>query len=97
MAEKRKTFTKEYKSEIVKVVLDGGRSVPEVCREHGLGETSVYGWLKQARVDRGLVAKGTLTTPEKEELGLLRREVRELRRERDFFRQATAYFASAKR
>lgn len=97
MSKKRKRFTKEFKAEIVKLVLDGGRNVPEVCREHDLGETSVYNWVKQARVDRGQGSNGALTTQEKEELGLLRREVRELRKERDFFRQATAYFASAKR
>ena len=53
--------------------------------------------MKQARVDNGHGPAGALTTPEKEELGVLRREVRELRRERDFLRQATAYFAKAKR
>ncbi len=97
MAGKRKRFTKEFKAEVVKLVVNGGRSVPEVCREHDLGETSVYHWLKQARVDNGQGPAGALTTPEKEELGLLRRENRELRRERDFLRQATAYFAKAKR
>ena len=97
MSGKRRRFTKEFKAEIVKLVLNGGRSVPEVCHEHDLGETSVYGWVKQARVDNGNGPAGALTTQEKEELSLLRRENRELRRERDFLRQATAYFAKAKR
>ncbi len=94
---KRRKFTKEFKAEVVKLVLDGGRSVPDVCREQGLSESSVYLWVKQAQVDRGNGPAGALTTAEKEELTQLRRENRELRRERDFFEQATAYFAKGKR
>lgn len=93
----RRKFTKEFKAEVVKLVLDGGRSVADVCREQGLGESSVYGWVKQAQVDRGKGPANALTTAEKAELSQLRREVRELRRERDFFEQATAYFAKGKR
>ena len=94
---KRRKFTKEFKAEIVKLVLNGGRSVPELCREHGLGETSVYNWVKQARVDNGRGPAGALSSDEKEELSRLRKENRELRRERDFLTQATAFFARAKR
>ena len=65
MSGKRRRFTKEFKAEIVKLVLDGGRSVPEVCGEHGLGETSVYNWVRQAQVDRGQGPKGALTTEDK--------------------------------
>lgn len=72
-------------------------SVPDVCRKHELGESSVYSWVNQAQLDRGKGAKGALTTAEKTELARLRRENRELRRERDFFEQATAYFAKGKR
>ena len=97
MAKKRRRFNKEFKAEIAKLVLDGGRSVPDLCREHDLGETSVYGWVKQARVDRGHGPAGAVTSDEKEELSRLRKENRELRRERDFLTQATAFFARAKR
>ncbi len=97
MSGKRRKFTKEFKAEIVKLVVSGGRSIPEVCREHDLGETSVYNWVKQARVDNGQGPAGALMTPEREELGQLRKENRDLRRERDFLTQATAFFARAKR
>jgi len=39
MASKRKQrrkFSAEYKAEIVKLVVDGGQSVPSVCGKHGL-------------------------------------------------------------
>ena len=100
MAKSKKTrrkFSKEFKAEVVKLVLDGGRSVPDVCREQELGESSVYTWVKQAQVDRGKGPADALTTAEKAVVAELRRENRELRRERDFFEQATAYFAKGKR
>jgi transposase len=37
--------------------------------------------------------QGLLTTEEREELNRLRKEKRELRREKDFFRLAAAHFA----
>lgn len=96
MSKKRRKFTKAFKAEIVKLVLDGGHSVGEVCRRHELSDSCVYHWVKQARVDRGDTSSGSLTTAEREELALLRRENRELRRERDFLEQAAAYFAKGK-
>ncbi len=97
MKRQRRQFTREFKAEIVRLILDGGLSVPDVARDHDLGETSVYHWVKQARVDRGQGASGALTTEERAEMVRLRRENRELKRERDFFEQATAYFAKGKR
>ncbi|MDP7301828.1 MAG: IS3 family transposase [Pirellulaceae bacterium] len=84
MSGKRRKFTKEFKSEIVNLVRNGGRSVPDVAREYDLVETCVYSWVKQARVDSGNGPAGALMSQEKEELSRLRKENRELRRERDF-------------
>jgi hypothetical protein len=58
MSGKRRRFTKEFKAEVVKLVLHGGRGVPEVCREHGLGETSVYNWVKLIGVCTGGARQG---------------------------------------
>ncbi len=68
MAKKRRIFTKEFKAEIVKLVLDGGRSVPDVCRQHDVSESAVYQWVKQAQVDRGKGPAGALTAEEKQAL-----------------------------
>jgi len=35
---KRRVFTDDFKAEVVRLVLDGGRSVPDVRREHDLGD-----------------------------------------------------------
>jgi transposase len=50
-------------------------------------------WCRQAKVDTGKGPPGALTSDEKSELTQLRREVRQLRMERDFLKKTTAFFA----
>ena len=47
----RRKFTKEYKAEVVRLVLDGGKTVGEVSRDLDLTESAVRNWVKQARID----------------------------------------------
>lgn len=97
MSKKRRKFTPEFKAEVVKLVLDGRKTVSEICRQHGLYDSAVYNWVRQAKVDAGKGPAGALRTDEKEELARLRKENRELCRERDFLKDAAAYFARAKK
>lgn len=93
MARKRRKFTPEFKADVVKLVEESGKSIAQVCRELDLVESSVGNWVKQAKIDAGKGPAGALTTEEKQELARLRREVRELRMERDLLKKATAFFA----
>jgi len=89
----RRSFTKEYKAEVVDLIRNSGKSVGTICRELDLTETAVRRWVKQAEVDDGQGPAGALTTAEVEELRQLRRENRELRMEREILKKATAFFA----
>ena len=93
----RRLFSKEFKSGIAELVISEAKSVAELCEQHKLSSSVVYGWVKQHRIDQGNGPAGALTSQEKAELARLRKENRELKRERDFFEQATAYFSSQKR
>jgi len=97
MAKERRRYSREFKSEIVKLVLEGRRTVPEVCTQHGLHGSSVYSWVRQAKIDSGAGGADAVTTADKEELAKLRRDNKELRRENDFLRDAASYFARAKK
>ena len=97
MGKPRRRFSSEFRAEIVKLVLTGRQSVPEVCKAHELHASSVYAWVRQAKIDEGSGAASDLSTAEKQEFGKLRAEVRELRRERDFLSRAAAYFAQEKK
>ncbi len=90
---KRRVHTAEFKADTVKLVRDGGRGVPQVCTELGLGDSLVRNWLRQAGVDGGEGPPGALTSAEKEELTHLRREVKVLRTEREILKRAATFFA----
>ena len=59
---KRRKFTKQFKADVVRLIKEGGKSVADVCRDHDLYDSSVYGWLRQAEVDIGDGPAGALTT-----------------------------------
>jgi len=92
----RRTFTKEYKAEVVVLIRQGGKQIGAVCRDLGLPETAVRRWVKQADVDLGDGPPGALTTAEREELSGLRKRVKTLEMEREILKKAAAYFANAK-
>ena len=88
----RRTFTREFKADAVKLVRSG-RSITSVVRELDLSENSLRDWLKQAEIDAGLGPPDALTTAEREELSKLRREVKRLQMERDILKAAATFFA----
>ena len=94
---KRRTFTKECKAETVRLILEGGKTVKEVCRDLDLVESAVRSWLRQAEIDEGHGPKGALTSSERDELARLRRENRQLLMEREILKKATAFFAKGSR
>jgi transposase len=89
----RRSFSDEFKAGAIRLVLDEGKTIPQVARDLDLTESSVRSWVERARADRGKGKPGVLTTAEKEELAALRKEVRQLRLERDILKKAAAFFA----
>ncbi len=94
---KRRSFTKEYKAEVVALIRKSGKSIGAVSRELGLTETSVRRWVEQADIDSGEGPAGALTTAEREELARLRKQVKTLEMEREILKKATAFFAKESR
>jgi len=86
----RRSFSKEFKADAVALVLDEGRTIADVARSLGVSESNLGNWVRQARIDRGL--REGLTTSEKSELVELRREVKQLRMERELLKRATAFW-----
>ena len=93
MARKRRSFTKEYKAEVVKLSRTGGKSLGVLARELGLTETSVRAWVRQAAINEKRDPLGPLTSEERAENTRLRRELKQMTMERDFLRKAAAFFA----
>jgi len=93
----RRSFTPEFKAEIVELCQRGDRSVGQVARDFDLTETAVREWVKQAERDAGARVDGGLTSAERQELIELRRECRRLREDVEILKRATAFFAKETR
>ena len=89
----RREFTDEFKAGAVRLVLDEGKRISEVARDLDLTASALRTWVERARADRGKGKPGVLTTEERAELATLRKEVRQLRIERDILKKAAAFFA----
>ena len=88
----RRSFTEEFKAGAVRLVLDEGKSISQVGRDLDVAQSVIGNWVKQARADRSHGKTG-LTTEERAELTRLRREVKDLRQQRDILKKAAAFFA----
>lgn len=91
----RKTYTREFKLQALKMMTDQGLSVAEVARRLGVRDNLLRNWKKAAK-EQGQDAfpgQGHLS-PADDELRRLRAEVHRLRAERDLLKKAAAYFAS---
>ena len=87
----RRVFTREFKAEAVALVRSSGESMRQIARGLGLAETSLQRWVARAETDAG--PREDLTTPERDELSQVRRELRVVREERDVLAKAIAFFA----
>jgi len=87
----RRYFSPEFKAETIELIRSSGRSIPDICRELDLTETTVRNWMRQGRIDAG--DEEGLSTDEREELRRLRSENRTLKMERDLLKKAAAFFA----
>jgi transposase len=89
---KRRRFDDEFKAGAVRLVLDEGKTVAQVARDLDLTPSALSGWVKQAKADRSK-GKAGLTTDERVEMALLRKQVRQLEMERAILKKAAAFFA----
>ena len=88
-------YTKEFREEAAKLVIEGGLSVPEVSRRLSVPPSSIGNWVKAYKNGKlGEVGKKHRILSEGE-MGLLRlkRELAEVKMERDILKKAAAYFA----
>lgn len=89
MGAKRKSYTPQYRREAAHLVIDSGRRNAEVAREIGVGEQLLGKWVavERSRMDDPPAVVGE---DERAELIRLRREVAELRMDREFLKKAAA-------
>ena len=95
---KRRSYSREFKVQAVKMITEQGLSIREVSRDLGVSETVIRNWKRKLAedADQAFPGNGRLTA-DQEELRRLREENRQLRMERDILKKATALFANEKK
>ena len=88
-------YTREFRVEAVKLVIEGGLSVPEAGRRLSLPPSTLNTWVKTYKAGKlGEVGKTHKPLTEVElELARVKRELAEVKMERDVLKKAAAYFA----
>lgn len=84
----KRKFSKEYKQEAVKLVIEGGARACDVARDLGIGANTLHGWLNKSR--SGLLDPSSRESQEMEEVKRLRKELAIVKREREILKKATA-------
>ena len=90
----RRSFSREFKLEAVRLVRERGVSVAQAARDLDVHENVLRKWVKELAADpqHAFPGQGQMK-PEQAEIERLRREVQKLKAERDILKKAAAYFA----
>ena len=97
MARRRK-YDRQFKLDALRMVEESERPVTQIARELGIHPNVLYKWREQllADPDHAFPGKGKLK-PEDEALRRLRRELENVKEERDILKKAALIFGSASR
>ena len=87
----RRSYPPEFRQQLIALV-HAGRSPESLAKEFEPRAQTIRNWVVQAERDGGVRTDG-LTTAEREELTKLRRELRQVKLERDILSKAAAWFA----
>lgn len=92
MTRKTQSYSKEFKAEAVRTVLENQLSISEGASRLSIPEGTLGQWVTAAR--KGLATPGARSVAELEsEVMRLRKALNEVQLERDILKKATAYFA----
>lgn len=90
----RKVYDREFKDGAVRLVTEQGKSVPQVAKDLGISENSLYKWIQavQQHGATGAFPGSGKLRPDEEEVRRLREENRILRMERDLLKKTLPLF-----
>jgi len=93
MAQRRRSFSVEYREKAVAYVVEQEKSIAAAARELGIGTSTLASWVSTHR-GRESGRDDRVTNDESVELRRLRAENRELQMRVELLKQATAFFAN---
>jgi transposase-like protein len=92
LPQRRRKFSREYRDEAVKLVIETSRPAAQVARELGSNEGTLGNWVNLYRQEHA-DDEPPLNVSERARLRELERAMREVKMENEFLKKAAAYFA----
>ena len=86
-------YTKELREEAVRLVTEGGLNIPEAGRRLSIAPSTLRYWVKASREGKNVGNTQKPLTEMEMDLTRVKRELAQVKMERDFLRKAAAYFA----
>ena len=90
---KRRVFSREFKVEAVRLVVERGVKASQAAKDLGIHENVLRKWVRDIQVDakQSFPGRGRMK-PDDAEIARLRRELAKTKTERDILKKAIAYF-----
>jgi transposase len=90
----KKRYDRNYKMEVVRRAREKVQRVPDLARELGIHENTIYKWMGEFKKDEVNAFPGSgKLKPRDEELRRLKRENENLKEEVEILKKAAVYFA----
>ena len=89
----RRTYSREYKIEAVRLTTEGGVSVAKAARDLEINESTLHNWRRQFRQWGAGPGAGKEALSQAEEMQRLRKDLAKVREERDFLKKAAVWLA----
>lgn len=88
----KRSYTTEFRESAVNLVISSDKSTASIAKELGIKTTTLYSWVNKAK-DADSKQSGTNNAQMFDELKRLKKELAEVKEQRDILKKATAYFA----
>jgi transposase len=91
-----KKYENDFKVMIVEL-LKSGRKAKEISQEYDLDSSMVRRWRREYEIKQGDFSKKRVLTEDEQELKALKKELKEIRLERDILKKAVSIFSRSDR
>lgn len=97
MSRRNRSYDKEFKLNAVQLCKSSGKAARKIAEDLGIPNQTLYQWIKDYEVDgeEGFRGKGNVR-PSNEELYFLKKELADVKMERDILKKAIAIFSKQK-
>jgi transposase len=90
-------YSPEFKQDAVKLAVESDQPISQTARALGVNPNTLYTWVAKYHQPQTVDEEGAGDKHPYEELKRLRREIAQLKEERDILKKAAAYFAKNSR